>query len=605
MLRHLIILFTICFCCSIYTFAETKDEDIHKIYAECENARSLAQYKQLELCSDKLIKLAKKEKNQRLETYGYFYNGLSKLFTGRGDESQKMHDIAEEMSTKIGNDSVKALVMNARGIYHAMMQNNNFVAQQYFFKSLELAKKSGFEDLSHRVRGNLLTLSHSMGDSIAFEIATEVYEYGVKEKNKEQISMGAYYLATYYYTQENFDKAEEYINTAIKTYNEYPYEDIASVYLLYAKVLIDRNLLDEAELTVKKAISLANKYNQVPIEIDAYIAHGEVEYRKKNYQSAIDIVKKAVEHAKSAGLTNKIIDCNQLMAHNYLAMNRVDEALVCTQNANTLLNEQATINMERLSHEQRVMRDIEQKEMEAKLKQEQIAAQRNIMILLGIVVLILLALLVVIISSYRKRHKLYKSIVLQNSRSIAKQKELQQQIDYLYKEKELIEKEMKDKELVEQNAQKRQDEEGVPASAKKSSFAMSDDKMEGLYTDLCQLMEKEYLYKEAQLTREKMAERLGTNRTYLIKVIKEKTNMNYLQFVNSYRINEAIKILSDKDKVNYPLKQIWSDLGFSSPSTFFKLFQQAVGITPSVYRKQFIETNSSKEEVDDDDDYII
>ncbi len=261
--------------------------------------------------------------------------------------------------------------------------------------------------------------------------------------------------------------------------------------------------------------------------------------------------------------------------------------------------------MERLSHEQRVMRDIEQKEMEAKLKQEQIAAQRNIMILLGVVVLILLALLVVIISSYRKRHKLYKSIVLQNSRSIAKQMELQQQIDYLYKEKELIEKELKDRELVEQNAQKRQDEEGVAASAKKSSFAMSDDKMEGLYTDLCQLMEKEYLYKEAQLTREKMAERLGTNRTYLIKVIKEKTNMNYLQFVNSYRINEAIKILSDKDKVNYPLKQIWSDLGFSSPSTFFKLFQQAVGITPSVYRKQFIETSSSKEEVDDDDDYII
>lgn len=81
--------------------------------------------------------------------------------------------------------------------------------------------------------------------------------------------------------------------------------------------------------------------------------------------------------------------------------------------------------------------------------------------------------------------------------------------------------------------------------------------------------------------------------------------MNYLQFVNSYRINEAIKILSNKDMVSYPLKQIWSDLGFSSPSTFFKLFQQAVGITPSTYRKQFLEVNSETEENDDEDDNLV
>ena len=85
--------------------------------------------------------------------------------------------------------------------------------------------------------------------------------------------------------------------------------------------------------------------------------------------------------------------------------------------------------------------------------------------------------------------------------------------------------------------------------------------------------------------------------------------MNYLQFVNSYRINEAVRILSDKNMISYPLKQIWSDLGFSSPSTFYKVFQQAVGITPSVYRKQFLEMedhvhNSMEEFVDNSVDNV-
>ena len=57
------------------------------------------------------------------------------------------------------------------------------------------------------------------------------------------------------------------------------------------------------------------------------------------------------------------------------------------------------------------------------------------------------------------------------------------------------------------------------------------------------------------------------------------------QFVNTYRINEAIEVLSDASQIERPLKQLWSELGFTSPSTFYKLFQQSVGITPLAFRK--------------------
>jgi AraC-like DNA-binding protein len=129
-------------------------------------------------------------------------------------------------------------------------------------------------------------------------------------------------------------------------------------------------------------------------------------------------------------------------------------------------------------------------------------------------------------------------------------------------------------------------------SSDNNKLVDNEAKTQELYDRACELMEHERLYTDPQLNRERLAELLGTNRTYLSAIIKEKSGMSYLQFVNSYRINEAVRILSDPEKIDYPLKQIWSDLGFNSPATFYKLFQQAVGITPSVYRKQFIDLNN-------------
>ena len=67
--------------------------------------------------------------------------------------------------------------------------------------------------------------------------------------------------------------------------------------------------------------------------------------------------------------------------------------------------------------------------------------------------------------------------------------------------------------------------------------------------------------------------------------------MTVPQYINSYRIKEAIRILSDPSD-NTPLKAIAIDLGFNSMSTFYKLFQTSVGMTPSLYRKKVQEFSS-------------
>lgn len=553
---------------------------------KCEQARSLSQYEQLEKYSSQLIEESKKRNNPRNETYAYFYNGMAKMFMGQNEASQKILDKAEELAIRYGNDSVKALVYNSKGIYHAMVKNNSFVAQQYFFKSLQLANQAKFEDLQYRVRGNLLTLSHSLGGKFALENAQVVYKYGVKHSNYEQVSMGAYYLATYYHEHQDNASAEKYIKIALDAYKKHPLEDIAAVYSLFSKVKITQNDYVQAELMVKKAIELAQKYKQTALEVDAYITYAEILEKQKKYAESNAMIKHAMATADEIGMTNKAVDCNQIIARNMAKLGKNQEAITHLQQANALLNDQANINMERVAYEQQVLHEIEQKELDAKLKQEQIAAQRQRLVYLLILIVILVVLLVVIISTYRHRQVLYKKIVKQNTKAIVRQEQLQEQIEYLTKEnKRLIDKVAANDEAVNE----------------KESSVMDNNKIDALYVQLCDLMDNERVYTEAQFTREKMAERLGTNRTYLTTVIKEKTGMSYLQFINSYRINEAIKILSDKEKINYPLKQIWSDLGFSSPSTFFKIFQQTVGITPSTYRKQFLEVSDDTTTEDDEE----
>ena len=75
------------------------------------------------------------------------------------------------------------------------------------------------------------------------------------------------------------------------------------------------------------------------------------------------------------------------------------------------------------------------------------------------------------------------------------------------------------------------------------------DKSGELFDRLGKLMRKDKVYKEKNLTRDKVAALLGTNRTYLSQIINEKTGMSFIYYINSFRIEEALETLSDPDEL--------------------------------------------------------
>lgn len=540
---------------------------IEQLLRQCEQARSMSKYAELGGLSLKLLRQSRSANDKRGLGYGYLYEGLSQLFTGKGDNANASFDKAWWYGRDIRNDSIGALVMNARGIYQAMYCNNNFMAQHFFFQSLDLAEASRYEVLKIRVYGNLLILSKSANDSKGFDYARRIYRYGVEHKDVEQEYMGAYYLAVFYRLKGNYQKALQYVKSALQLYNKHHYDDVASVYVLYSEIEMELGHLPVAYNLAQTADSLVHKYAQASLYPDVYLQLAQVLNRQGKYAESNDEVQKALSSSEEHSFSNRVIDCYQLMASNDVKMGDKDGAISCLLKANAGMDTLSRVNMDRLMREREMVDKVHRQEQQDAEKREQIENQNRTILTMVIVSLILLAALVVILLVLRSRNRLIKRIVKQNVQAVDRQNKARQRISEL------------EKAQTENN------------NADKPSARLLDDKerMQQLYDRICEMMDTEKPYKTPQLTREKLAAMLGTNRTYLSTVIREKSGMSYQQFVNSYRINEAVRILSDREAVDYPLKQLWSDLGFTSSSTFYKLFQQSVGITPSVYRKQFLE----------------
>lgn len=72
-------------------------------------------------------------------------------------------------------------------------------------------------------------------------------------------------------------------------------------------------------------------------------------------------------------------------------------------------------------------------------------------------------------------------------------------------------------------------------------------------------------------------------------VINQEYNLNFFDFINKYRVDEAKKLLGNKQQDNEKLMAIALDAGFNSKATFNRVFKKFTGLTPSEYRKISLE----------------
>lgn len=98
-------------------------------------------------------------------------------------------------------------------------------------------------------------------------------------------------------------------------------------------------------------------------------------------------------------------------------------------------------------------------------------------------------------------------------------------------------------------------------------------------------MNNEKLYLNPNLSTERLAEQLKIPNKELSNVINRHFNVNFYEYINSYRIEEAKQQLEQAINQSKNITDVFYDAGFNSKSVYNTLFKKKYQMTPSQYRK--------------------
>ncbi|MDQ2077049.1 AraC family transcriptional regulator [Marinimicrobium sp. ABcell2] len=99
------------------------------------------------------------------------------------------------------------------------------------------------------------------------------------------------------------------------------------------------------------------------------------------------------------------------------------------------------------------------------------------------------------------------------------------------------------------------------------------------------LMQTERAYLEPDVTIESLAKRLSLPERTLSRILNQHFGKNFFEFINSYRVEDAKRLLTDPDYQTWTMLEVLAEAGFTSKSTFNAIFKKQVGQTPSQYRQ--------------------
>ncbi len=103
------------------------------------------------------------------------------------------------------------------------------------------------------------------------------------------------------------------------------------------------------------------------------------------------------------------------------------------------------------------------------------------------------------------------------------------------------------------------------------------DAMEGL-------LHREQVFLKSRLALHEIAKALDVSSHTLSQVLNKHLGTNFFDYINSYRVEEAKKLLVDPEYDSFTLLAIALESGFNSKSSFNRIFKKHVRMTPSEYK---------------------
>lgn len=123
----------------------------------------------------------------------------------------------------------------------------------------------------------------------------------------------------------------------------------------------------------------------------------------------------------------------------------------------------------------------------------------------------------------------------------------------------------------------------IIAQTKYRKSGLSEGDIDALHRKLTDLMLKEALYTQPDITLGEVARRLDTHPNYLSQVINARLQKTFYDYINAHRVEAFIQAVNDPRQRHYTLLAIAFQCGFNSKSSFNRNFKKVMGESPSDY----------------------
>lgn len=504
----------------------------------------------------------REEDYNRAVIYSHICLGQAHMMKGNIREAYNHLGQARQIGESNKNDSALCSVYNGLGLYASNVQKDYYQSLVYFFKGVEAAKRCRYDRLYSILLSNIAGIYYLKNDTTGLKYALECYELGHEKGDPYLIYSGSTNTAYMYYLKGHYSTALRYIKEAEFVMTQNGFYDQSNVYNLYGYILYRQGKEEEALGYFRKSFELKEQGN-ISSVVNAYLGYAGILMKRHDYDRAASMLKEGIDVSYRQQNAIYRSDLLKMLSRCYEENGMPAEALKYHKLYQAETDSLYSAEKERAVGEIRAKYDLERNENEIKQNRLDLLEKENKVQLLvaGLVCVLIVASLLYYL--YYRKNKLYLAIVRQNQEAIRRELQLRQQLDSRAGEQE-----------------------------KYASSSLTDERKHDLFRRLEALLFEQKIYTDNLLTKEKVADMLGTNRTYLSQVINEQTRQTFTQFVNGFRTKEAVRLLSDPDNET-PLKALSADLGFNSMTTFYSQFQAATGMTPTQYKKKVQELHKN------------
>lgn len=435
-----------------------------------------------------------------------------------------------------------AVFNNISALYEIKNGFNYSSALIYFTKALNYYRNSSDAANTCITLCNISEIYFFRKDTTGIRYAREAEEISNRYPDNPYMKCVAYTeMATMLYLKNDWSNAEQYALRAEKIASARNYSAMMPrICMILAETAMNSGNIDMAEELLDKGFRTTDN-----IISDNYfelaLSYGKLLRLKRQEDDAEEFLKNVL---KTAAGSNNIRYCwqiEQLLSNLYETRGDLPEAYSWLKSSIASMNNLVNIDKEKAFNNLLNMYD--KASLQNALKKKR----------LGIYLVTFICILSIIIGSfilyqYFHQKRLNKELVLRNQEYERKTRMLHRYF----------------------NSRQSKDNKSID---------------ESLFHKLEKLMREKHIYRLNDVSLDKLASILGTNRTYVSRIINTFAGKTFWDYINMYRIAEATQILSDPDN-DIQIKNLYEILGYNSPASFFKVFRKEVGITPSKYREE-------------------